>query len=182
MKQSIAENLLRVIATVADHNRICFNLKIGLSVPGDPDRRKYRDWLEKALTDDKKRKKIQDSLSALKRRKFLQEKIINNSKGYVLTPKGRLKVFKLELKDYKKKKLQSGNYLMVFFDIPEKIRRTRNAFRFYLKELGFEQLQKSIWVSQFDVIKELNKIIKDYQIGQYVKALMVKEMDLNTKK
>lgn len=44
----------------------------------------------------------------------------------------------------------SGSYLMVIFDIAETDRAKRNHVRLLLKELSFQQVQKSVWISSLD--------------------------------
>lgn len=43
-----------------------------------------------------------------------------------------------------------GSYLMVIFDIAEKDRAKRSHLRLLLKELSFQQVQKSVWISSQD--------------------------------
>lgn len=51
----------------------------------------------------------------------------------------------------------NGIWYMVIFDIPEKQRRFRDVFRNRLTELGFGQLQKSIFISPFNWKDELKQ-------------------------
>ncbi|MFO0971299.1 MAG: hypothetical protein U0520_03040 [Candidatus Saccharimonadales bacterium] len=43
-----------------------------------------------------------------------------------------------------------GSVLMIIFDIPEADRKKRDHLCLLLKELSFEQIQKSVWVTKFD--------------------------------
>jgi DNA-binding transcriptional regulator PaaX len=181
MKQPLTEKLLYVIATIADHNRRCFSWQLALSMSGDPRRYKYRRWLERMLKNKKERQKLYEALYSLKRNKYLQEKVFGDTRGYILTPKGQLKVFKTEIKVLKRKRLPSGQYLMVFFDIPEKNRKARDLFRLYLKDLGFERIQKSVWITPYNIKKELQKLIRDCGVEEYAKTLVVKELNSNLK-
>jgi len=65
---------------------------------------------------------------------------------------------------------------MVFFDIPERLKREREFLRANLRLLGFEPLQKSIWVTRDDVRTELRTLLKTRQLGEHVKLLLVKEL------
>ena len=96
--------------------------------------------------------------------------------GYSLTLKGELKVLDAQVRLEKKKKLFSGDWILVFYDIPETMRRTRNIFRSKLIILGFEQLQKSVWACPFEVNDHLSKIINELGLDKYVKPLIVKKM------
>jgi len=50
---------------------------------------------------------------------------------------------------------------MLLFDIAEKRKVTREALRGKLKELGFYQLQKSVWLHAFPCEKEM-ALLRDF--------------------
>jgi phenylacetic acid degradation operon negative regulatory protein len=62
----------------------------------------------------------------------------------------------------------SGNWYLVNFDIPEKMRWKRDLLRKKLKESGFGKLQDSIWICPFDLLGEVEKILKEYSLTPYV--------------
>lgn len=80
-----------------------------------------------------------------------------------LTPKAIRKI-----KPYKPKKLANSN-LMIVFDIPESDKYKRNHLRTLLKELSFKQVQKSVWMSEYDTREYLYMEIKQYGLRQFVK-------------
>ncbi len=47
---------------------------------------------------------------------------------------------------------------MINFDIPEESRKTRDRIRYSLKQLGFKNLQRSLWVSPLPVDKFVNDL------------------------
>ncbi len=59
-------------------------------------------------------------------------------------------------------------WYLVNFDIPEKFFLKRNIFRVNLKRLGFARLQNSIWISPYDFLGNVQKIIEEYQLEPYV--------------
>lgn len=174
MKSTLTEKLLLFLADWFDLNEQLswrnFNV-----MSGDPRFKHHRRWMEKYLDDQGEKRKLYLALQNLKRRKILQERVMGNSHGYILSNKGRLKILYLKTKQLDKKKFQNNWWLMVAFDIPEKLRKTRDFFRKILHELGFEQLQKSVWVTPYDVIKEVQEVIKNYRLEDFVKSLFVKE-------
>lgn len=176
MKELISEKLLLLIAELIDYDYRCFSWQGALSIPGGPRFSKYRILMEEYLVNKKKRQKIYNALATLKRSQYLQKKVFDKSCGYILTDKGIRRACQLRLKYIKKKKLPEGEYLLVFFDIPETKRRDRAELRSGLKNLGFEKIQKSVWASSFDVLKELKDLIATANLEQYVKSLLVKEM------
>jgi len=94
--------------------------------------------------------------------------------GVIITPKGMEKIFKVALQEIEKKKRKDGKLLMVVFDIPERKRKLRNAFRETLQILGFNFFQKSIWISSFDVLKEVRGVVKNLGLVKYVKIFLIK--------
>lgn len=79
-----------------------------------------------------------------------------------LTPKAIRKI-----KPFKPKKLKSSK-LMIIFDIPEAEKYKRNHLRTLLKELSFKQVQKSVWMSEYDTREYLHMEIKQYGLHPYV--------------
>lgn len=87
-----------------------------------------------------------------------------------LTEKGKLRVLKYKLANIKNKKQQwDGEWRMVAFDVPEKLRRGRDALRHTLRKVGFQELQKSIFVTPHDCLEEIEALIKFFDLGKYVR-------------
>jgi phenylacetic acid degradation operon negative regulatory protein len=61
-----------------------------------------------------------------------------------------------------------GVWRVVIFDIPEKHRDARVALSKKLKEMGFCQLQKSVFVFPFSCEKEIDFIKMFYQIEKFI--------------
>jgi len=61
-----------------------------------------------------------------------------------------------------------SRWRIVFFDIPEKERRARNALREKLRDLGFYEMQKSVFVFPYECQDEINFVISVFNIKPYV--------------
>ena len=59
--------------------------------------------------------------------------------------------------------------LMVVFDIPEDLSVKRRWFRLLLHELKFVQIQKSVWVSDYDCVAVLSAGILEQRLEDYVR-------------
>ena len=59
---------------------------------------------------------------------------------------------------------------MVVFDIPERAKETRREFRLLLKECSFLQLQKSVWMSQCDVLSILQAFIHSTKSEEWIRV------------
>lgn len=106
-------------------------------------------------------------------KQFLIRKTRN---GFLITPKGKIKIKFLKLQRTKPKEEQEwdGKWRIVIFDIPEDARQTRDIFRSLLKRKGFIRLQNSVFISPYGNFDELNSIRHEYGIERYVNFLMAK--------
>jgi DNA-binding transcriptional regulator PaaX len=57
---------------------------------------------------------------------------------------------------------------LVIFDIPEAYRKHRVAFRNKLKQLGFAQFQKSVWIHPYECENEISFLTEFLNISQYL--------------
>ena len=68
--------------------------------------------------------------------------------------------------------------LVVIFDIPESDRKKRDRLRGILEILGFECLQKSVWIGPAPIPKEFVEYLSQRQILRYIKFFKVEEKDI----
>lgn len=108
--------------------------------------------------------------------KFVQEK--DGCMVYKLTKKGEKKVKKLIFDELvvPKPKAWDKKWRLVIFDIPESRRKERVAFRKKLKEIGFYQCKKSVWIHPFPCLEEIEFLIAKLYIKPFVKLFTVDEM------
>jgi DNA-binding transcriptional regulator PaaX len=62
-----------------------------------------------------------------------------------------------------------GRWRIVFFDIPEKRRKARDALRDKLRDLGFYELQKSVFVHPFPCRDEIDFVVEFLKIRPFVR-------------
>jgi len=124
------------------------------------------------------RKNFAKMLSYLKRHGYLKEKFLKNRKAFLITPRGRQKILKIKFKTLDKKRRTDKKWQMVIYDIPESKRDIRDEFRNELKILGYKELQKSIWVCPYDILKETEELIKNYLLESCVKLFLIEEIDV----
>lgn len=65
------------------------------------------------------------------------------------------------------KRLKNEAQLMVIFDVPEVEAALRRKFRWILRGWGFQQVQKSVWISDMDYRAALKNVISDLGIYGY---------------
>jgi len=132
-----------------------------------------REW--KKINKEKLKRDIRD----LYRSHLIEEK--ENSDGsltYVLTKKGKLKALTYHFNEMKIKKPKwDGKWRIVIFDIPEKLKLTREYLRQKLKDLGFWELQKSVFVIPYPCEEEIDFIIEYFNIRKYVRCGILETID-----
>lgn len=139
-----------------------------------PDLFKFkREWQRK-----ESRKNFSRLIYSLKKRGLIKIDNLKNRKAIILTSKGTTKALKIKYKMLKKKKRKDGKWQMLIFDIPEKKRYLRDLLREHLYLLGYCMLQKSIWVSPYDVFKETEELLRRYALDSYVKLFLIEEIEI----
>ncbi|MBI2047862.1 MAG: hypothetical protein HYT27_01865, partial [Parcubacteria group bacterium] len=117
------------------------------------------------------RKQLYQTLHRLRLRGFIQVLQKNNKADAVLvTRKGEDRIQYANIKKIKLKKQNKWDkkWRMVAFDIPESRRFARDALRKSLKNIGFVEFQKSIFVYPYPCKKEINFLINVLGIDTYV--------------
>lgn len=71
---------------------------------------------------------------------------------------------------------------IVIFDIPEKQRTLRDGLRNKLKELGFGQWQKSVYITPHDIAGEMNRFFSIHNLTSYSVCLVAGRKDLGDDK
>ncbi|MBI3983952.1 hypothetical protein HY346_01505 [Candidatus Microgenomates bacterium] len=96
-----------------------------------------------------------------------------------LTPVGMQRAHKITIKEISlpRPKRWDRRWRVVFFDIPETKRQARNNLVAKLKDLGFYQLQKSIWVHPFPCLIEIEFLKRTYDVTSYVTLAEITKID-----
>jgi len=99
---------------------------------------------------------VKQVANKLQRKGWVEKK--ETPEGFVIkiTDKGRIQTLKFKLAEMKPPKVRwDGKWRMVFFDIAELERGKRDRLRIYLRQLGMERMQESVWVSPYDVFDQV---------------------------
>lgn len=115
------------------------------------------------------KKRFNQDLRRLEKRGYVK----NKSGKLLITDKGRLEAF--EKIDTQSKKWD-GKWRFVIFDIPFDRKKLREMFRKKIKEMGFKQYQKSVWVLPFEINEYINLLIDEYRANKYVKLITAEEI------
>ncbi|MBC7943495.1 hypothetical protein H7X68_03300 [Candidatus Saccharibacteria bacterium] len=75
--------------------------------------------------------------------------------------------------------LNNGEQLMVIFDIPEDFANLRRKLRILLRQLEFQQVQQSVWMSDKDHREILAESIKNLQMDDWVQLYKSARIDIS---
>jgi len=137
--------------------------------------------LKKAAREWKKidERKLKEEIQKLYRSKLVSMKE-NSDKSYtlILTEKGKLKALTYHFHGMRiKKRNWDGKWRLVVFDIPERNRKGRDALRNKLKELGFYELQKSVFIFPYECQNEIEFITEFFNLRQYIRYGVLEFID-----
>ena len=124
-------------------------------------------------------KELTDEIRKLYRSRLVETKLnADGSQTFVLTEKGKLRALTYRFDEMTiEKKDWDGKWQIVIFDIPERLRRGRDTLREKLKELGFCELQKSVFVFPYQCEDEINFIIEYFDLRRYVRVGLLEKID-----
>lgn len=96
----------------------------------------------------------------------------------ILTDKGKLKVLRHHFAHMSVQKQKwDGKWRIVVFDVPEKVRKARDALRWKLKDLGFCELQKSVFVFPYECKDEVEFIVEFFGLRRFVRYGVLETID-----
>lgn len=95
-----------------------------------------------------------------------------------LTNKGKIKALTYKFNELKTKKDKWDNkWRVIFFDVPEKQRFARDVLRSKIKNLGFYELQKSVFVFPYKCENEIEFVIENYKMTKWVRFGVLEKID-----
>lgn len=72
---------------------------------------------------------------------------------------------------YQKKKI--SDKIIIIFDIPESLKHYRNWIRHQLRSLGFDMLQKSVWVGTYQIPADFIHDLRECNVLRYIHIFKV---------
>lgn len=122
-------------------------------------------------------KQINNAIRQLKRKKLVEIiKDDNNMVSVKLTNRGKSRVreFAIDTIAIEKPHKWDGKWRILMFDIPTKPKiynQAREALRSKIKELGFYQMQKSVWVYPYKCEDEILFIAEAFSVEKYIEIV-----------
>lgn len=151
-------------------------------------RKRGSDWLppdefkaaQERASRELRRKEYQRAaslVSYLKRKGFIEQR---EGKMWKLTERGLLRLQKnTAVSKYipisKHHRVGDDQMRVVIFDVPEDRRKHREWLRFSLQNLGFELLQKSVWIGKSKLPEEFFSQLQEFELLPCVHIFAVQE-------
>jgi len=131
-----------------------------------------------SMFDNKKyqKRQIATTMANLKQRKLIE--YVSNKNGITtvrITQKGNtlIKRFAIDLLKIQKPNKWDGKWRIVMFDLPIRFSKARDSLRFKLKQLGFVQFQKSVWLYPYPCQDEILFVGDYYKASKHIEFLEV---------
>ena len=171
----------------------CFLLELELSAlknGGIPSSASERAW-ERAYAmpgyfaehrlgrQERRKRQLYELIRSLKRQNLLEEYRRGNEKFYRLTARGAFEACRGRLMAECERQKQApwdGKWRMVLFDVPEPRRQFRDYLRTVLKQLGFLQWQRSVWISPYAYGEEFREHLKLLELLPFVEICEVERI------
>ena len=106
-------------------------------------------------------------LREMEKKKLIEFKELGNGTVRIeLAHRGKklLRIYNLEEIAIKKPKRWDGQWRILIYDIPTRQKQASNAFREKLKQLGLFPLQRSVWVSPYECMAEIEFLTTVFEI------------------
>ncbi len=94
-----------------------------------------------------------------------------------LTEKGERKLQFYKIKEKKKNIKWDGKWRVVTFDVWERTRSKRDLLRIEIKNFGFVQLQRSVWIYPYPCAEFIELLKTDLSFGKNIRYMVVEKLD-----
>jgi DNA-binding transcriptional regulator PaaX len=126
-------------------------------------------YLKEKLKEPYSQTQMHNSVSYLKRKKFIAFEFKENKIKVILTKLGRQHLNKIAFEEIKIQPVKwDGRWRLLTFDIPEYKKGSRQTFRRKIKELGFFHFQRSVFIFPYPCEKEIDEMVRLLEIRSFV--------------
>ncbi len=169
----LGDSILEILHTIGD-----LTAAMGFEGPYDHIRRLHR---EASGIPEPKRWQYKQTVRYLKRDGNLEIIEKNNKLFLKLTRKGKLRVLLRKLYgEFQKNQKWDGKWRVIIWDIPEISNGQRNLLRKFVKNLGFYQLQKSVFITPYQIPRAAVEYLKESDLSKFIRFLRIDELDKET--
>ena len=138
----------------------------------------YKEFKKQQWEDAKSRGVLRSTIKRLERQKLISWGEKNGELQLMLEEKGRKRIlqYKMDTLALKNTGRWDGFWRVVIFDIPEDNRKAREFFREKLKDLSFQKLQKSVFITRLECKDEIDFLRHSLEISPYVSYILAKDI------
>ncbi len=138
----------------------------------------YKEFKKKQWEDAKKRGALRSTIKRLERQKMISWKEKDGELQLTLEEKGKKRILqhKMDTLSLRNTGKWDGLFRVIIFDIPEDNRSAREFFREKLKDLGLQQLQKSVFVTRLECKDEVDFLRHSLEVSPYVSYILAKDV------
>lgn len=125
---------------------------------------------------------LRRTIARLKKQKLVTIEEHDGQKIVVLTKNGKRRILKYSLDQLTIEKPSSwdGRWRLVIYDVPKSKKYLRDVFRGTLKNLGFYQLQESVWLYPFPCEPQVTFLREYYDVGSEVVYVVASKLEDDT--
>lgn len=122
---------------------------------------------------------IEKVTKRLYRRGYVEVVYEKGKPAVKITDKGKVEILRYDLEKLQinKPPKWDGKWRLVIFDIPEKYRNSRDLIRSKLKQLGFYQFQKSVFIYPYPCEKEIKFLREVLGVPHAIKLIKADKVE-----
>ncbi len=138
----------------------------------------YKEFKKQKWEEARRRGVLGSTIKRLEKQSVVAWKEVGGEVRLFLTENGKKKNLQFSIDNLQIKKAKKWDKLwrIIIFDIPEAKKQAREIFRRKLKDLEFEQLQKSVFVSRHECKNEIDFLRHALGIAPFVNYVVAKEI------
>ncbi len=138
----------------------------------------HGEWREIRLAYEKKgrKKSFSQFISYLKQGGYIKIPTGESVGVLRLTKKGEQKALQGKAKVRMLQPRKDGKMIMLMYDIPKSRQNVREVFRDQLELLDYQMLQKSVWVSNKDVLEETERTAREYNLSPHINIFVIEKV------
>lgn len=125
------------------------------------------------------KQRINNAINSLRKKRLVKISYEKDKEIIQITTSGKTRILMYNIDDIKIKrpKKWDGYWRIVTFDIPNSKKRTRDTLNMKLKDLGFIPIQKSIFVSPYEAIDEIDFVGEHFMVRKNIKYIIAKKIE-----
>lgn len=139
----------------------------------------YKELKRQQWEKAKKRGVLRATIRRLEKQQLVLWKEVDGELRLTLEEAGKKKILQYQIETLRLRETArgwDGFWRVIIFDVPESQRAARDLLRKKLKELGFYQLQKSVFLTRYECKDEIDFLRHALEIAPHVLYIQAKDI------